>query len=76
MAIDPTITVAQAWADDRARLVALKTELETFSAAQAAEQELYINDIAKVAARNSYADTAMRIEQVDAAIARLDELLA
>lgn len=76
MAIDPTITVAQAWADDRARLVALKTELETFSAAQAAEQELYINDIAKVAARNAYADTAMRIEQVDAAIARLDELLA
>lgn len=76
MAIDPTITIAQAWADDRARLVALRTELEAFKATHEAEQSLYIDSQARSAAQYAYSDASMRIETIDAAIARLDELLA
>lgn len=76
MAIDPQITIAQAWADDRARLESIKTALEEFKASVDVEIDLYIDTRALNAARHAVGEVAMRIENIDSAIAHLDELLA
>lgn len=76
MSIDPSITIAQAWGDDRARLLAAKGELETLKAALDLEVDLYLDSDAKITARQLVSDFPMRIDQIDRAVARLDELLA
>lgn len=76
MAIDPNTTIAQAWADDRARLVAAKAALETLKDSLDLEVDLYLDADAKSTARNIVSDFPMKFEQIDRAVARLDELLA
>ena len=76
MAIDPNVTIAQAWADDRARLVAAKAALETLKDSLDLEVDLYLDADAKSTARNIVSDFPMKFEQIDRAVARLDELLA
>lgn len=75
MSIDPNTTIAEAWADDRARLVAAKAELEEIKARLDLEVDLYLDADAKNTARNIVSDFSMKFEQIDRAVARLDELL-
>lgn len=75
MIIDPNITIAEAWADDRSRLVAAKAALETLKDSLELEVDLYLDADAKNAARSIVSDFSMKFEQIDRAVARLDELL-
>lgn len=75
MAIDPNTTIAEAWADDRARLVAAKAAMETLKADLDLEVDLYLDADAKNTARSLVSDFPMKFEQIDRAVARLDELL-
>jgi hypothetical protein len=75
MAIDPNTTIAEAWADDRARLVEAKAKMEELKAILDLEVDLYLDADAKNTARSLMSDFPMKFEQIDRAVARLDELL-
>lgn len=76
MSIDRNITIAQAWADDRARLLATKDAMVNLKDSLDIEVDLYLDADAKNMARHLLSDFSMKFEQIDRAVARLDELLA
>jgi hypothetical protein len=76
MSIDRNTTIAQAWADDRARLLATKDAMVNLKDSLDLEVDLYLDADAKNTARHLLSDFSMKFEQIDRVVARLDELLA
>lgn len=73
MPINPNLTLAEAWAEDKVRLETLKNSLEALRDSQAEEYDMYIDTRALNAARNAISDINMRLENIDNTIAYLED---